>query len=268
MKLMIKMMLVAILATIAQASSSLSEGFPEILNYQGTLTDNAGQPISGTEQVTFKIYDVASGGTAVWTETQDVTITEGRFSVVLGSDNPLDANMFGGETYLGISVGNNAEMVPRQKLTSVPYAFWAAKAVSAIPSGGIIMWHGSADGIPEGWALCDGENGTPNLTGRFIIGANSDYPLNIPGGSATKNLSHTHTGPSHTHTIPNNGYLFHVGGGGYSNSVGVDDGVNAIRDHNHGGTTGSSDTGNTGIGGSSSQDILPPYYALCFIMKL
>ncbi len=83
-----RMLFFVIFATLAIASSSIAADLPEILNCQGTLTDNAGQPISGTRQVAFKIYDVASGGSAVWTEIQNVTITEGRFSVVLGSIAP------------------------------------------------------------------------------------------------------------------------------------------------------------------------------------
>ena len=43
-----------------------------------------------------------------------------------------------------------------------------------MPKGGIIMWSGNAADIPEGWALCDGKNGTPDLRGRFIVGANND----------------------------------------------------------------------------------------------
>ena len=71
-----------------------SADVPEILNYQGTLTDNTGQPITGTKEITFNLYDVASGGTASWSETQTVTLIDGKFSVVLGSTNPLNANPF------------------------------------------------------------------------------------------------------------------------------------------------------------------------------
>ena len=125
----------------------------------------------------------------------------------------------------------------------------------------VIGWKGAVGSIPTGWTLDN------DLKDKFIVGAGNSYAVGDTGGTNTKDLSHVHTGPSHNHSIPNNGLLFHLGGGGYSNSVGVDDGVNAIRDHNHGGSTGSGGTGNTGSGGSATQDIRPPYYALAWLKK-
>lgn len=46
-----------------------------------------------------------------------------------------------------------------------------------VPTGGIIMWSGSSSDIPTGWALCNGSNGTPNLTNRFIVGAGNSYAV-------------------------------------------------------------------------------------------
>ena len=85
----------------------------------------------------------------------------------------------------------------------------------AMPTGGIIMWSGTIATIPTGWALCDGTNGTPNLTGKFIVHADSDssgtYAVGATGGAndvtlATSELpAHSHTGTAasggaHTHT--------------------------------------------------------------------
>ncbi|EGW42612.1 hypothetical protein [Bilophila sp. 4_1_30] len=55
----------------------------------------------------------------------------------------------------------------------------------AVPTGFIGMWSGSASTIPTGWALCDGTNGTPNLTDRFILGAGKAYQPGATGGTAT-----------------------------------------------------------------------------------
>jgi microcystin-dependent protein len=87
-----------------------------------------------------------------------------------------------------------------------------------IPKGLISMWSGSIAGIPSGWALCDGTNGTPDLRDRFIVGAGSNYSVGVTGGEATHTLniaempSHGHTASSnstgdHTHNIdpPNTG---------------------------------------------------------------
>ena len=54
-----------------------------------------------------------------------------------------------------------------------------------VPTGFIGMWSGSASTIPTGWALCDGTNGTPNLTDRFILGAGKAYQPGATGGTAT-----------------------------------------------------------------------------------
>ena len=54
-----------------------------------------------------------------------------------------------------------------------------------VPGGFIGMWSGSAETIPTGWALCDGTNGTPDLTDRFILGAGKAYQPGATGGAAT-----------------------------------------------------------------------------------
>lgn len=98
---------------------------PQLINYQGKLSDADGNPISGTRNLTFAIYSAPTGGTPLWSETQSDTINNGVFNTLLGSVNPIPVNLFKGDgnRYLGISVGAGAEMVPRFHLTTVPYAF-------------------------------------------------------------------------------------------------------------------------------------------------
>lgn len=99
----------------------------------------------------------------------------------------------------------------------------------SVPVGGIIMWAGAIADIPEGWALCDGTDETPDLRDRFIVGAGSSYSIDDTGGEDASDLSHTHdpgtlavdAGGGHTHTSA--GGHTHTGAGG----------------HNHGGNTGS-----------------------------
>lgn len=83
----------------------------------------------------------------------------------------------------------------------------AASAFS-VPTGGIIMWSGSIASIPAGWFLCNGTNGTPNLTDRFTVMAGGAYAVGASGGSANAVLpSHTHTATAgnqsanHVHTM-------------------------------------------------------------------
>ena len=69
------------------------------------------------------------------------------------------------------------------------------------PTGIIMMWSGSSATIPYGWYLCDGNNGTPNLRDRFVVGAGNTYAVGATGGSADATLvSHTHTASSSTST--------------------------------------------------------------------
>lgn len=78
-------------------------------------------------------------------------------------------------------------------------------AQAAFVVGQVIMWYGSADNIPPGWALCNGQNGTPDLRNRFIVGAGDDYSLGATGGSASGVTSpsgaHTHTTTSGPHAL-------------------------------------------------------------------
>jgi len=100
---------------------------PQAINYQGYLADNMGDPVpEGDYEMVFSIYDEAD--TLLWSETQKVTVTGGIHNVQIGQDpvgNPFPAGLFEGERYLGIKVGLDAEMAPKQRLTSVPYAIRA-----------------------------------------------------------------------------------------------------------------------------------------------
>ncbi len=66
------------------------------------------------------------------------------------------------------------------------------------PKGGVIMWNGSSAEVPKGWALCNGENDTPDLRNRFIVGAGGKYAVGATGGGETKTTS---ASGSHTHSV-------------------------------------------------------------------
>ena len=102
------------------------------MQYQGVLLDPAtGQPKpDGTYNMTFRLYN--TGGGVVWLEQQSVPVKTGMFSVLLGSVTPLNASDFNGqELSLGVTVGSDAEMFPRQPIARVPYAFQALNAQTA-----------------------------------------------------------------------------------------------------------------------------------------
>ena len=138
---------------------------------------------------------------------------------------------------------------------------------SGFPSGGIIIWSGSSASIPSGWLLCDGSSSTPDLRNRFVVGATSTYAVGATGGSADAIVvSHTHTA---TVTDPGHGHQFK--GGTFNNSQGA--GPNAIANTTNSlsDTTATNTTSitvaNSTTGSSGTNANLPPYYALCYIMK-
>lgn len=115
---------------------------PAILNYQGMLGDNNGDPLTGEYAMTFKLYALAHGGTALWEETQSVTVTNGLFNVYLGDVVPLDETIFDGQNlYLGVTVGTDDEMSPRLRMVSVPYAFGAQQQLCTR-----LTWYYDGDG--------------------------------------------------------------------------------------------------------------------------
>jgi len=97
---------------------------PAVINYQGRLTDDSGNPINGTSSMEFRIYSSSTGGSALWAETKDVIISNGVFNVLLGSSNPFPLDLFDPSTsrFLEIRVDGDA-LTPRQLFASVPYAF-------------------------------------------------------------------------------------------------------------------------------------------------
>lgn len=100
------------------------------LHYQARLTDPAtGAPREGTFTMTFRLYDVAVDGTALWVETKDVAVGNGLFSTALGDVESLPEAIFDGrELWLGIKVGADAEAVPRQSLEYVAYSLFTDNA--------------------------------------------------------------------------------------------------------------------------------------------
>jgi hypothetical protein len=104
---------------------------PNVVNYQGYLVNTNGEPLSATVNMTFALYATAQGDSALWTEThQQVEITNGVFSLILGNTTSFDNESLEGKRYLGVTVGGDPEMAPRQQLTSAFFAMRAGVAES------------------------------------------------------------------------------------------------------------------------------------------
>jgi hypothetical protein len=141
----------------------------------------------------------------------------------------------------------------------------AAATAALIPSGMIMIWSGSVGSIPTGWTLCNGSNSTPDLRDKFVIGAGNSYAVGGTGGSKDAVVvSHTHTAtvtdPGHFHGTPNAVYTT---SGGFASTQGSN--LLAVN-QTQSATTGITVANSTeGVSGNNAN--LPPYYALCYIMK-
>ena len=141
---------------------------PKLIRYQGTLVDTNNVPLEGTYNLTLRLYGAATGGTALWTETQTgLSIARGVFNVLLGQVTPITLS-FDGDYWLSTQVGTDAEMSPRQRLTSVPYAYRATVAEQLGASTGFRVDTAKTltNGLVAYWKL-----GEPNGARNDSIGA-------------------------------------------------------------------------------------------------
>ena len=145
-------------------------------------------------------------------------------------------------------------------------------------AGMIMLWSGSSATIPSGWLLCDGSNSTPDLRNRFVVGATSTYAVGATGGSTDAIVvSHTHTATVATTSLTGTITNQYVSGNSYGGTTGVFSQSNYDVDGDGGegrpGRTINFDGSHTHTatisteGSSGTNANLPPYYALCYIMK-
>jgi hypothetical protein len=154
-------------ANRALAETEISH--PPTLHYQGRLLDPiSGQPkVDGAYSMLFSIYNQASGGSPLWSEARSVTISKGIFSARLGETSVLNTSLFDGQDlWLGLSVGADPEMTPRQPLLYVPYAVYAqnAKTLNGQPSSSFAPSTHTHSTLPLGY-------GAVNAIGTLVSGA-------------------------------------------------------------------------------------------------
>lgn len=108
MKKFILLLILLPIITLAQ--------IPQTMNYQGRLEDNSGNPVSdGNYTIVFTIYDAATNGNSLWTETRTVTTEDGFFNLTLGENTAININS-NQQIWLNISIGGN-DLTPRTKLS-------------------------------------------------------------------------------------------------------------------------------------------------------
>ena len=125
---------------------------PRKINYQGYLTTVNGAPLNNAAlPVVVKLYDAASGGNLLFTETQNVAVSNGVFSMQIGAVTPLTLS-FDRPYFLGVAINGDSEMTPRQALAAAPYAL---RAVQAELFGTVAQTSGSNTLIDGGPSLPD-----------------------------------------------------------------------------------------------------------------
>lgn len=105
---------------------------PATFNYQGFLRETDGSLMKGPHTITAKIYDTPTGGTELYSETlQNVNVRDGLFNIVLGDINPLGTTFEASPRYIGITLDNGVEFIPRERVHGVPWAIHASHAADA-----------------------------------------------------------------------------------------------------------------------------------------
>ena len=325
------------------------------LHIKGALYDKDGQSGSADQVL------VSTGTQVDWKDTTSLTASNSQKITIAESDTNSDfpitfsaaPGQSGGNTLLsdnqftynastnlvtaGSFSGSGASLTSlnASNLQSGTVADARLTNTSLFVTGMIMLWYGSVASIPSGWVLCDGNNNTPDLRNRFVIGAGTggNYSPDDTGGSADATLvSHSHTinnhthsfsgSDSHSHTINNHTHSFsgssshshgindpghtHTmnfnqgniisSGGAFglkdsgtanrinTNTTGIsvnsqsvsisgntgnpsDRGTNSQTVSISGNTGNPSDTGTNSQGSSATNKNLPPYYAMCYIMK-
>jgi len=256
-------MFLAAMALVAIAALYLSSpafaDVPQVLNYQGKLTNTDGTLVAnGLYKMVFNLYQNNTGG-AVWTETWDgaskVQVTNGLLNVLLGSMNTGTlGSVFqsNDNLYLGITVGADSEMSPRQRVASVGYAVQASKANNAdklgslsstdiVPIGTILAWHKSLTGVPAlptGWVECNGQvlnDSSSPLNGQTLPNLNGDKRF-LRGGQ-TSGVIQGMMLEDHVHYTTVNYYAGYYAGGAWGLNRPAGNGFNVAL--SSGGATGS-----------------------------
>ena len=237
--------------------------------------DNNGAPLNAGKIYTYQ----AGSSTPLATYTSSSGLTANANPIILGTSGRPPNDIWLTEGFFYKFILKDSSDVTIQTYDNLYGIIGATPpAATPIPSGGIFLWSGSIGSIPAGYVLCNGSNGTPDLRDRFVVGAGSTYSVDATGGSANAIVvTHTHTASTasngtHNHDVigtKSDGYTVYGADKFYTVSSSppsqyVDalksTGILSAGAHNHSVTVDSA--GNSGTNAN-----LPPYYALCYIMK-
>ena len=219
----------------------LFSGFDErIQTNAGEITKLKVRVTTNTSNITSSIADIQNLDTRV-------TTLEGKIG-----DSTDYGELTTRVTTCETNIANNTSEITKLKtrVTNLENnGSGSGGTTDSMPIGSIIMYNGRAEDIPQGWAICDGMNGTPNLIDRFILGS---FSAGGTGGASTIKLTAEQL-PPHSHKV--NAWYGKSGSTGGSN--------NGLQSSPVGQQVTTENTGN-----NEAINIMPPYYRLIYIMKI
>lgn len=211
--------------TSAHTHSSVTSGTP-------SATENEGSP--------------GSGQMATSTHTHSITVNSGNF----GTSGSAD-----------VATSTDAAQPPYYQLP----IFRNTSGGVDLPNRVIVIWRGTIANIPSGWIICDGNNNTPNLLGKYLKGVNVLGDRGTTGGATT----HSHASDSHTHTWTT-AHTHTLSADATSGTANTDDSgsLSSSADHTHSDGTSSSSSPSVGTSsaGTSTDNNEPPYEEVVYLM--
>lgn len=211
----------------ADSAPAAIPAVPASFNYRGTLRDSDGNLVAnGNYDLTFKIYSTIGATEALFTQAQTgIIVRDGTFATTI-ENIPAATFTAGADRFIGVTVEPFAEMVPRERLSGVPYAVQAEDAHNGVPVGGVVdWWRPNANiPIPDGFVVCDGTvindplspyhgQTTPDLRGKMVRGATptsnelgtggaESQTVNFGNGTSVAQSINSSQAPGHTHVLP------------------------------------------------------------------
>lgn len=240
------------------------------LNVQGILRTASGIAVpDGPQNVTFKLYTAASGGTAQWEETAQVTVTAGIYNYNLGSQTAIDPGIFANGLFLGVTV-DGTELLPRAELTFSPYSIRAFTVACSGAVGDVkysilnpdefrlengdcwVPMDGRALSSSDKLRIRTGMTNVPNAGGLFVRSQEFSNTDNDPDrthnssiaaiqGDAFKTHNHGVSDPGHSHGINDPGHRHGITSSGSDDNGNYNDWGNSADRTNH------TDNSTTGI---------------------
>jgi hypothetical protein len=196
-------------------ASPLKQGvtIPSAFSYQGILRDANGNLINGAVNLKLQLYGDVTGGAALYSEDfANINVRDGIFTVVVGDAQVLPISVFDTfPLYLGLSVNNDAELLPRQRFHPVPYAMQATSAQNAVTADNLAQGGGVPGSVSFGAggakqiAFPDGGKITDSASGMTLSGGGTDKTVTVEGGwsaGAILDIGDSNGAPNQRSTYP------------------------------------------------------------------